>query len=261
MTNLNWSEFRATRKQRTRPLIVAHRGTPDVQPENTLPSFELALAQGADALETDLRFTRDDQIVLLHDSTLDRTTDGQGAVQTYTLAELKRYRTRSPNGERSAAPILTLAELIEATDAQTPLLLELKDPRFATQRDAMRLIELLDHYDMVQRTAIISFQQDNIASVEAARPAIPTCNITLWNPLPTGQAELLGPVWPLLYLNPFYVWWAHRLDKVICPLDPSPEPRLRYYLRLGVDSILTNHPAITLDAIAQAQGQSASTIK
>ncbi len=250
---MNWAEFRATRKQRTRPLIVAHRGTPDVQPENTLPSFELALAQGADALETDLRFTRDDQIVLLHDSTLDRTTDGQGEVQNYTLAELKRYRTRAPNGQLSAAPILTLAELIEATDAQTPLLLELKDPRFATQRDAMRLIELLDRYDMVQRTAIISFHQAYVASVEAARSVIPTGNITMWNPLPTGHAELLGPVWPLLYLNPFYVWWAHRLNKVICPLDPSPEPRLRYYLRLGVDAILTNHPAVTLDAIAQAQ--------
>jgi len=254
MSALNWSQFRATRKQRTRPLIVAHRGTPDVQPENTLPSFQLALMQGADALETDLRFTRDDQIVLLHDSTLDRTTDGQGAVQSYTLAELQRYRTRAPNGQLSAAPIITLAELIEATNAQTPLLLELKDARFTQSRDAMRLIELLDRYDMVQRTAIISFHRDYVASVEAARPVIPTGNITLWNPLPMSSSELLGPVWPLLYLNPLYVWWAHRLGKVICPLDPKPEPRIRYYLRLGVDALLTDNPALTLDAIAQAQG-------
>ncbi len=250
---MNWSQFRATRQQRTRPLIVAHRGTPDLQPENTLPSFQLALLQGADALETDLRFTRDDQIVLFHDGTLDRTTNGQGAVQNYTLAELKRYRTRAPNGQLGDAPIITLAELIEATNAQTPLLLELKDARFVAARDAMRLIELLDRYDMVQRTAIISFHQDYVASVAAARPAIPTGNITLWNPLPMGRAELLGPVWPLLYLNPLYVWWAHRLDKVICPLDPTPEPRIRYYLRLGVDAVLTNNPALTLDAIAQAQ--------
>lgn len=254
MTAMNWSQFRATRKQRTRPLVVAHRGTPDVQPENTLPSFQLALAQGADVLETDLHFTRDDQIVLFHDHTLDRMTDGQGVLQNYTLAELKRCQTRAPAGHFSNARILTLAELIEATNAQTPLLLELKDPRFVDPSHAKRLIDLLERYNMLQRCAVVSFHSEYVAAVEAVQPAIPTGNITLWNGLPTGTAELLGPVWPLLYLNPLYVWWAHQLDKIVCPLDPTPEPRIDYYLRLGVDALLTNHPAATLDAIAQAQG-------
>lgn len=250
---MNWSEFRATHRQRTRPLIVAHRGTPDVQPENTLPSFQLALAQGADALETDLHFTRDDQIVLFHDSTVDRMTDGQGVVRNHTLAELKRLQTRAPGGQLTSARILSLAELLQATSAQTPLLLELKDPRFAQPSDAARLVEILERYDMVQRCAIVSFHPEYVAAVETVQPAIPTGNITLWNALPTGNAELLGPIWPLLYLNPLYVWWAHRLDKIVCPLDPTPEPRMRYYLRLGVDALLTNNPAATLDAIAQAQ--------
>ncbi|MCL4860807.1 MAG: glycerophosphodiester phosphodiesterase [Caldilineaceae bacterium] len=69
---MNWSQFYQQRKTRTRPLIVAHRGVPVMQPENTLPSFALALEQGADALETDLRFTRDGEIVLFHDATHDR---------------------------------------------------------------------------------------------------------------------------------------------------------------------------------------------
>lgn len=254
MATMNWLQFRKTRHQRTRPLIVAHRGTPDLQPENTLPSFQTALAQGADVLETDLHFTRDDQIILFHDHTLDRVTDGQGALRNCTLAELKRFRTRAPDGQLTDTQILTLAELIEATHAQTPLLLELKDPRFAEQRDAARLVELLERYDMIQRCAIVSFHPDYVAGVEAVQSAIPTGNITLWNPLPTGNAELLGPVWPLLYLNPLYVRWAHRLDKIVCPLDPTPEPRIAYYLWLGVDALLTNHPATTLDAIAQAQG-------
>lgn len=250
---MNWSEFRATRRQRTRPLIVAHRGTPDVEPENSLPSFQLALAQGADVLETDLHFTRDDEIVLFHDHTVDRMTDGQGALRNYTLAELKRLQLRTPEGQLKGVPILSLVELIEATNAQTPLLLELKDPRFAQPEDAARLINVLERYDMVQRCAIVSFHADYVAGVEAVQPAIPTGNITMWNVLPTGKAELLGPVWPLIYLNPLYVWWAHRLDKIVCPLDPTPETRVPYYLRLGVDALLTNNPAATLDAIAQAQ--------
>ena len=249
---MNWTEFYATRHQRTRPLIVAHRGTPTIQPENTLPSFALALAQGADALETDLHFTRDNQLVLFHDDTLDRMTDGQGPLNQHTYSELKQRNTRAPGGQFTSARIPTLVELIEATEAKIPLLLELKDPRFANPLDAQRLVDLLDRYDMVQRTAIVSFHPAYVAGVEAVRPQIPTGNITLWNPLPTGKAELLGPVWPLLYANPWYVAWAHRLNKVVCPLDPKPEPRLAYYLKLGVDALLTDDPATTLDAIKQA---------
>ncbi|MCB0065153.1 MAG: hypothetical protein KDE19_23680, partial [Caldilineaceae bacterium] len=122
---------------------------------------------------------------------------------------------------------------------------------FANPVDAQILVDLLDAYDMVQRTAIVSFHPAYVAGVEAVRAEIPTGNITLWNPLPTGKAQLLGPVWPLLYANPWYVQWAHRLDKVVCPLDPTPEPRLDYYLQLGVDALLTNDPVTTLDAIKQ----------
>jgi len=249
---MDWTEFYATRQQRSRPLIVAHRGTPTIQPENTLPSFALALAQGADVLETDLRFTLDDELVLFHDDTLDRMTDGQGPLNQFTYRELQHRHLRAPGGQMTSARIPTLAQLIEATEAQQPLLLELKDPRFANPLDAQRLIDLLDRYAMIERTAIISFNPAYVAAVEAVRPSIPTGNITMWNPLPTGKAELLGPVWPLLYANPWYVRWAHRLNKIVCPLDPKPEPRIAYYLNLGIDALLTDDPATTLDAIKQA---------
>ncbi len=250
---MNWTEFHATRGQRKDPFIVAHRGTPTIQPENTLPAFELALAQGADALETDLHITRDDQIVLFHDHTLDRMTDGQGPLHQHSYLELQKRNTRAPGGQLTGARIPTLAELIEATAAQVPLLLELKDPRFANPADAQRLLDLLERYEMVQRTAIVSFHANYVANIEALCPTIPTGTITLWNPLPFGRATLLGPLWPLLYANPWYVQWAHRQNKIVCPLDPKPEPRLQYYLHLGVDALLTDDPATTLDAIKQAK--------
>lgn len=252
---MNWTEFRTTRHLRTRPLIVAHRGTPTIQPENTLSSFALGLAQGADALETDLRFTADDQIVLFHDPTLDRMTDGQGPLNQCTLAELKKRNTRAPGGQLTSDRIPTLAELIEATAAQVPLLLELKDARFTNTADARRLVNLLKHYDMIQRVAIVSFQPAHVAGVERVEPQIPTGLITAWNPLPLGKAQLLGPIWPLLYLNPWYVAWAHRRSKIVCPLDTKPEPRIPLYLKLGVDALLTDHAAVTIDAIGAAQAR------
>lgn len=246
---ITWSQFRAERQRRQRPFVVAHRGAPTMQPENTLPSFRLAIAQGADALETDLRFTRDGQIVLFHDSTVERTTNGHGAVRDFSLQDLQRLQTKSPDGRYIDAPPPTLEELIHMTQGQTPLLLELKDPLFTEQKFAAQLAALLTKHDLVQRCALVSFHPEYVAAVKAVEPAIPTGNITLWNPLPTGKAELLGPLWPLLKLNPFYVAWAHRLNKVVCPLDPTPEPRMRYYLRLGVDAVLADNPAMAREAI------------
>ncbi len=240
---LTWNTFRDDRERRGLPFVVAHRGVPVHEPENTLSSFALALQQGADALETDLRLTRDDQIVLFHDATLERTTDGQGAVRDHTLLELRRFRTRTPDGQLSDNRIPSLIELLTMTQGQTPLLLELKDRRFARQNYARQLIETLTAYNALQRCAIISFKPELIRAINQVHFGIPTGDIVLWNPAPRSSARLLGPFWPLLYLNPAYVAWAHRTDAIVAPLDPNPLPRLNYYLSLGVDALLADNPA------------------
>jgi glycerophosphoryl diester phosphodiesterase len=68
---------------------------------------------------------------------------------------------------------------------------------------------------------------------------------------PSRQAALLGPFWPLLVLNPLYVWWAHALGKPVAPLDPTPEGRLWYYRLLGVDAVLSNDPGKTARALGR----------
>jgi glycerophosphoryl diester phosphodiesterase len=72
------------------PIVFAHRGASGELPENTLPAFQRAIAQGAAILETDAHLTRDGEVVLCHDPTVDRTTDGSGAIEAHTLAELQR---------------------------------------------------------------------------------------------------------------------------------------------------------------------------
>ena len=240
---LTWNTFRDKRERRGTPFVIAHRGVPVREPENTLSSFALALAQGADALETDLRITRDDQIVLFHDATLERTTDGQGAVRDHTIRELKRFRTRMPDGKFCDNRIPSLIELLAMTQGQTPLVLELKDARFAQHGYARQLIETLALYNALERCAVVSFNMDLIRSVNRVHPGITTGYITLWNPLPLRETRLLGPLWPLVYLNPAYVAYAHRMDAIVTPLDTSPTPRLNFYMRLGVDALLVDEPA------------------
>lgn len=268
MSSIDWDTFHHGRQQLGRPLIVGHRGTLSKEPENTLASFLRALDDGADVLETDLRFCRDGEIVCFHDATTERVTGQAGSVADCSLSELKRLRVRQPDlpgdahgsthtvrteARASHESIPTLRELIEATEARTPLLLELKDERFLERDCAQALVDLLSEYDMARRVALISFRQELVQAVEEVNPAIPTGVITMWKALPTGSARLLGPVWPLLYLNPLYTRLAHAQGKLVAPLDPKPEPRVPYYLRQGVDALLADDPASVLRAIEKSK--------
>ena len=246
---MDWDNFREERQIYGRPFVVAHRGAQTLEPENTLRAFLLALVQGADALETDLRFTQDDELVLFHDATLERMTEGQGAVRDHSLAEIQALRTRRPNGVLVGEPVPTLAELIAVTGGQTPLLLELKDPLFLQEGYARKLVDVLTAGGVLRRSALISFHFDYVQSVRAVCPDIPVGFITLKHAWPKRDAQLLGPLWPLIYLNPTYVAVAHRMGSIVAPLDPNPIPRLPYYMALQVDAVLADEPGRTLQTI------------
>ena len=102
-----------------RRLVIAHRGASAEAPENTLEAFRLGLTQGADALELDVRLTRDGTVVVIHDATLDRTTDTSGAVAELTLEQVQRANAGG------GARVPTLREVLDAFPS-TPLLIEIK---------------------------------------------------------------------------------------------------------------------------------------
>jgi glycerophosphoryl diester phosphodiesterase len=239
---MDWDTFREDRRRAGRPFVVAHRGAQLAEPENTLRAFLLALVQGADALETDLRFTADDQLILFHDPTLERTTEGAGPVRDHALTQIKALRTRHPAGHLADDRVPTLAELIAATGGQTPLLLELKDPLFLQPKYARILIDTLAQGGVLRRSALVSFHFAHVLAVRAVQPDIPIGHITLKNPWPKPGAQLLGPIWPLMFVNPFYTALAHRMDSIVAPLDPTPASRLHHYVRWGVDAVLADDP-------------------
>lgn len=253
-----WERFRAERARLRRPVVVAHRGNRRFEPENTLAAFRRAVDEGADALETDLRFTSDDQLILFHDPTLDRTTDGVGPVRSHTLAQIKQLRTRKPDGVMGDERVPTLLELLAALQGATPLLLELKDPLFLDAHYANILVDTLKATAMLDKVALVSFHFDYVAAVKKIEPALPIGFITLWNPLPIKRdAQMFGPLWPWLYVNPWYVRWAHKRQALVAPLDPNPEPRVRYYLHRNVDAVLADNPAGVLAALAAALDEAA----
>ena len=236
---------------RPKPYVMAHRGNRAACPENTLAAFRHALADGADILETDLHVTRDGAFVCIHDGTLDRTTDGRGPVEARTLAELQALSAGGGRPEFAAERIPALAEVAALLPPDRALALELKSDRFLEPAVGRQLAAELAQAGVLTRTVVLSFSQARLRAVHAAAPEIPIGLITLNNPLPTGEAALFGPLWPLLVLNPFYTLLAHARGGVVCPLDPAPDGRLWLYRRLGCDAVLTDDPAATLAALGR----------
>jgi len=109
------------------PLVIAHRGASAYQPENTLAAFALAIEQGAQMIELDLHRSRDNHVVVIHDDTLDHTTNLKGRVDRLTLAEIKQ--ADAGNGER----VPTLDETLDLTLGKVRLYLEIKDAQAAAE--------------------------------------------------------------------------------------------------------------------------------
>lgn len=240
---------------REKPYVMAHRGNRAACPENTLAAFRRALADGADVLETDLWVARDGPFVCIHDGTLDRTTDGRGAVEARSLAELMALSASCGRAEFAAERIPTLAEVARLLPPDRGLALELKSDRFLDPEVGRRLAAELVGLGVLERCVVLSFSRARLDALREGAPALPTGWITLKETRPARGVELLGPFWPLLLLNPFYVPLAHRRGQAVAPLDPTPDGRLWLYRLLGCDAVLTDDPATTVRKLGRTPGR------
>lgn len=145
--------------------VAAHRGDVAACPENTMPAFRSAYEIGADMIETDLRMTKDGEIVVIHDADLARTTDVSGKIRDLTLAEVRRADAGVKRGEQfRGTPVPTLVEFCElaaASDSRMQFNFEFKD-YFADGADfakicADKIIEIVDRYGLWERSFVNSF--------------------------------------------------------------------------------------------------------
>ncbi len=173
-----------------RPLLCAHRGGALLGPENTLAACRRSLAVGVDALEVDVRWTRDRVAVLMHDERVDRTTDGHGPVRELLWAELREldaggWFDPAYGGER----VPSLAELIQLLELHTGvrLFLEVKEEGEEGAALAEAALALAEDAGLGKRMTVISFSPDPLLRVKAIRPDVRT--VALQSP-----GALLDPV-------------------------------------------------------------------
>ena len=155
------------------PLFAAHRGGALLWSENSLLAFRNALALGADFLELDVHLTRDGEVVVIHDATLDRTTTGTGAVRARTLAELGALRLRDRGGAALEERIPTLDEVVAlAVAGKRQILLEIKTDERRERYPGIeeKVFAVLDRHRYTPFTVVMAFEGATWRRVRQLRP-------------------------------------------------------------------------------------------
>lgn len=262
-----------TRSRGERPAIVAHRGASGMLAEHTLAAYLQALDDGADALECDVRLTADGHLVCVHDRRVERTSDGRGVVSTLELAELDaldfgswKEPWRDLDDEAVDDPgryrVLTLDALLRAVVDRghaVDLAIETKHPTRYAGLVERRLVELLDSHglswprsDAPVQVRVMSFSWLSLRRVRDLAPALPTVYLMDRFPLHFADGSLplgcriAGVAVPIVRSHPRFVRRLHRRGHAVHVFTVNAPADVELCLELGVDAIITDHPATTL---------------
>ncbi len=228
-------------------LRVGHRGAKGHAPENTLASFERGVALGVDAVETDVHLSADGEVVIIHDHTVDRTTNGKGFVKDLTVAQLQALDAGSWYDPRFAGErILTLRELLDWARDRVPVAIEIKNGPIYYPGIAAKTLALLREYGMLGQAILISFDHFVLRECKMLEPEVATGILyagRLVDPVAAAQAagaDALHPAWA--FVTPDLIEMAHAAGLAVSPWCPNDRPTLQWLEARGVDSIGTDYP-------------------
>jgi glycerophosphoryl diester phosphodiesterase len=229
--------------------IIAHRGASGHAPENTMAAFQLAMQQGADGIELDVMLSKDGRLVVIHDDTVDRTTNGTGLVKDMTLAQLQALD--AGNG----AQIPTLEEVLHTFGGRFLINIELKN--YATPFDALPRVvaELLNSNGFSRSVIVSTFNPFNLTRFRRLCPKVKVGLLTVPN--------IAGHwIWRLFKYDAFHPHYEDvdrdlvttaktRQEEVnVWTVDDPDE--IRRLAGLNVDSLITNFPKEAREVLESA---------
>ena len=230
------------------PRVCAHRGFNTVAPENSMPAFGAAVALGADEIEFDLWYTKDGEVVSIHDSKLDRVSTGTGRVYDHTYEELLQYDFGIKFGEEfKGLKILKFEEILQKFACHTVMNLHIKSPNNTDPLDEAylkKIIALIDRYDCRKHVYFMSGNDTVLMQLKALAPDIIRCcgaGGGRWEIVDRAIAadckkvQLFKP-----YFNREMIEKAHQ-NGIRCNVFWSDDPEeAKEFLDMGIDTILTN---------------------
>jgi glycerophosphoryl diester phosphodiesterase len=241
--------------------VIAHRGASIDAPENTLSAFELAIQQGADMLELDVRLSKDQEVIVFHDRSLKRTASQDYLLNQCTLLELKHFDAGAWFGPRFVGEeIPTLAEVLQMCAGRIMLNIEIKKDAVFRSEDLIekKILALLEQYNMLGHVMISSFEPLALKRIKAREPQVSTA-LLYGNTLHSNLRSKL----PVYNYQAFRWVLAVKADSLnlryplvtAASMRRSRETRIRMHpftsdsvksqkklIRLGVDGIITNRP-------------------
>lgn len=232
-----------------RPVVVAHRGAMAYAPENTIAAYTLALEQGAEAIELDVHLSQDGIPVVIHDHTLERTTNGKGLVASHTFADLRgldagAWFSPSFAGQR----ILTLGEVLAWAQGRVYLKIELKTLPMRYAGIEEKVLALLKRWDMEEQVEVFSFDHPCVRRFKALAPHIPVgvCytgdvgdHVALAR---YASAEVIHPQW--MGVSREVVEAAHAAGLWVDAWTVNDPQIAQSLAEWGVDFIKTDAPAV-----------------
>ena len=241
------------------PRVCAHRGFNAVAPENSLPAFGAAVAMGAEEIEFDLWYTKDGEVVSIHDSTLDRVSDGMGKVWEYTLEELRRFDFGSKRGEHfKNMRIPTFEDILKKFACHCVMNIHLKTmgdkPEYLD-----KVVKLIKKYDCEKYVYFMTGDDNILARLQAEYPNLTRCcgggsESGRWHIVERAikfgckKLQLVKG-----YFNQEMIDRAHE-HGIICNVFWSDkEEETQNYLDMGIDVILTNDYQKIAEIVSQRE--------
>ncbi len=233
-----------------RPLIIAHRGASAVAPENTLAAFRAAMEAGADGIELDVIRCRSGELMVVHDDTVDRTTDGSGLVRTISRDNLHMLDAGSWFGpEYAGQRIPTLEEVLAFVERGIKLNIEIKSQRLRSEGLEEQIADMIRAHGYEEAVLLSSFNPLVLMRLRNVAPELQRG--LLYTP---GSLRSSPRIWRRFVkpraLHPHhsvvdekYVRWAHDGGYRINVWTVDEAERMREMIALGVDGIITDHPA------------------
>lgn len=253
------------------PLVIAHQGGDGIWPGDTMFAFQHAVDLGVDVLEMDLHVTKDDILVLMHDETVDRTTDGTGAVESMTLAEIKQldagYHWTADEGATfpyrgQGITVPTLEEVFRAfPDMRMTIEIKKTGPSVAKP-----FCSLIRAYQMQDRVLVASFHDERMKEFRRVCPEVATsgANDETTVFVVMTKAFLGGFHSPGFYslqvpeessgitiMTQAFVNAAHERRLAVEPWTINDPEQMKRYIEWGVDGIITDRPDIMLELLGR----------
>ncbi len=228
----------------------AHRGFCSRYPENTLLAFEKALAEGVDGIENDVQLTKDGQIIIMHDESIDRTTDGKGWVKDLTLAQLKELNANEKFGSQFPVQrVPTLREYLELVKDE-PILtnIEMKTGVFEYREMEQLLVDMLREYKVEDRILITSFNHFTIMRMKKLAPELKYGFLAYDWRLDAGEYTKKNGI-PCYHpdyhnLTPEVVEDLHSHGIEVNPYTVDDPEDIRDMMAKGVHSVISNCPDV-----------------